>query len=67
MSSGGALIVSGNEICVGARVEVSMEWPSLLDERIPLRQFRTMRSMVQPISPSIGDRLEKSLKKAASA
>lgn len=41
MSSGGVLVLAplapGGEISVGAWVEVSIEWPSLLDGRIPLQ------------------------------
>jgi hypothetical protein len=37
MSSGGALVVSEHEIRGGDRVEISIEWPSLLDGRIRLQ------------------------------
>ena len=42
LSSGGILVVSEHavsqhEISVGARVEISIEWPSLLDGKIPLQ------------------------------
>lgn len=53
VSSGGILImsrrlgsqkaVSQHEISVGARVEISMEWPCLLDGRIPLQLFAVGR------------------------
>jgi hypothetical protein len=44
VSSGGVLvvsphIVSRHEISVGVQVEMSIEWPSLLDGRIPLQLF----------------------------
>jgi hypothetical protein len=37
VSSGGALVISENETLVGAKVELAMEWPSLLDGNIPLQ------------------------------
>lgn len=37
MSSGGVLVASQHPIIVGALVELSIEWPSLLDGRIPLQ------------------------------
>ncbi len=37
MSSGGALIASGDQPLVGELVEMRIEWPSLLDGRIPLQ------------------------------
>jgi hypothetical protein len=48
VSSGGALvasecIVSRDEIGVGAQVEMSIAWPSLLDGRIPLQLFAVGR------------------------
>jgi hypothetical protein len=53
LSSGGVLIVAEqaaseqivpeNEIRVGARVEMSIEWPSLLDGRTPLQLFAVAR------------------------
>jgi hypothetical protein len=44
VSSGGVLVVSKRvvspkEISVGALVEMSIEWPSLLDGKIPLQLF----------------------------
>ena len=44
LSAGGLLlatqgVVSGNEISAGARLEISIEWPVLLDGRIPLQLF----------------------------
>jgi hypothetical protein len=44
VGSGGVLVVSQHvvsyeEIGVGALVEMSMEWPSLLDGRIPMQLF----------------------------
>jgi hypothetical protein len=47
MSSGGVLIASKHEISVGARVEMNIEWPYLLDWRVPLRlvaEGRVVRS-----------------------
>jgi hypothetical protein len=48
VSSGGVLIVpqrggSQDEIRVGAWVEISIEWPTLLDGRIPLQLFAVGR------------------------
>jgi hypothetical protein len=48
VSSGGVLIVpqrggSQDEIRVGAWVEMSIEWPTLLDGRIPLQLFAVGR------------------------
>jgi hypothetical protein len=37
LSSGGALVDSQHELGVGAELEVRMDWPSLLDGRIPLQ------------------------------
>jgi hypothetical protein len=37
MNRGGVLVSSQNEINVGARMELSIEWPSLLYGRVPLR------------------------------
>jgi hypothetical protein len=37
MSRGGLLVFSQHEIDVGARMELSIEWPSLLHGQIPLR------------------------------
>lgn len=37
MSSGGVLIASNNQPPVGELVEMRIEWPSLLDRRIPLQ------------------------------
>ena len=44
MSSGGVLVVtehvvSQRDIRAGAKVEMSFEWPALLDGRIPLQLF----------------------------
>jgi len=48
VSSGGVLVVSQHsisqqEISMGALVELSIEWPSLLDGRIPLQLFAVGR------------------------
>jgi hypothetical protein len=48
VSSGGVWVVSQqavsqHEFSVGARVEISMEWPSLLDGKIPLQLFAVGR------------------------
>jgi PilZ domain len=47
VSSGGVLVsqhvVSQCEISVGALVEMSIEWPSLLDGRVPLQLFAVGR------------------------
>ena len=37
LSSGGALVASKHRIHVGVLVEMSMEWPSLLDGRVSLQ------------------------------
>lgn len=37
MSSGGAFVLSNHNLGVGAALEVRIEWPSLLDGRIPLQ------------------------------
>ena len=37
MSTGGLLIVAHQELALGAMVEVSMEWPYLLDGDVPLQ------------------------------
>jgi hypothetical protein len=48
VSSGGVLVVSPHvvspyDISVGARMELSIEWPPLLDGRIPLQLFAVGR------------------------
>lgn len=43
LSSGGALVVSQHELAVGAELEVRMEWPPLLDGRIPLQLVAVAR------------------------
>ena len=37
MSSGGVLVSSRHQLSVGARVEVRIEWPPLLEQRISLQ------------------------------
>jgi hypothetical protein len=37
ISSGGVLVASQNEIGAGIEVELSIEWPFLLDGRVPLQ------------------------------
>jgi PilZ domain len=37
MSSGGVLVVCQHEINTGTRLELNIEWPSLLDGQIPLQ------------------------------
>jgi hypothetical protein len=37
ISSGGALVACQHEIRAGTRVDLSIDWPSLLDGRIPLQ------------------------------
>src|ERR1700675_2953972 len=37
MSSGGVLVAAQNEIGAGIAVELSIEWPFLLDGRVPLQ------------------------------
>jgi PilZ domain len=46
MSRGGVLLSSRHEIGVGAPVELSIEWPSLLHGRVPLR-FVTVGKVVR--------------------
>jgi hypothetical protein len=43
MSSGGILVVSQHAIVVGELVELRIEWPLLLDGRIPLQLIATGR------------------------
>jgi len=43
MSSGGVLVASKHEITVGSRMEISIEWPSLLDGQVPLQLVATGR------------------------
>jgi PilZ domain-containing protein len=45
MSSGGAMVVSEHEMPAGARVEVSIAWPSLLEGKIPLQLVTLGRVM----------------------
>lgn len=37
MSSGGVLVVSEHEISAGLELELNIEWPFLLDGRVPLQ------------------------------
>jgi hypothetical protein len=37
MSSAGVLVASETQLRPGARVELSIEWPSLLDGQVPLQ------------------------------
>jgi PilZ domain-containing protein len=37
MSSGGVLVAYQHEISAGTRMELNIEWPSLLDGRVPLQ------------------------------
>ena len=37
MSSGGLLVAYQQEVPVGSRMELNIEWPSMLDGRIPLQ------------------------------
>ena len=37
LSSGGVLVASRHQMNVGARVEISIEWPLLLDGKTPLQ------------------------------
>jgi len=46
MSRGGILVASQQEIEVGTRIELNIEWPSLLDGRVPLR-FVTVGKVVR--------------------
>jgi hypothetical protein len=46
MSRGGILVFSQHEIGLGARMELSIEWPSLLHGRVPLR-FVTQGKVVR--------------------
>jgi hypothetical protein len=39
LSSGGVLVASQHKIVLGARVELSIEWPSLLNGIVPLQLF----------------------------
>lgn len=41
ISSGGILVASQHEISVGTRIELNIEWPSLLDGRVPLQLVTT--------------------------
>jgi PilZ domain-containing protein len=50
MSSGGVLVHSHHQIMQGAIVEVSIEWPSLLDGRIPLQLVATGRVLRSGLS-----------------
>ena len=46
MNRGGVLVSSRHETRVGARIELSIEWPSLLYGRVPLR-FVTVGTVVR--------------------
>jgi hypothetical protein len=43
LSSGGILVASQHQLLVGALVEMSIEWPALLDGRVPLQLIATGR------------------------
>jgi hypothetical protein len=46
MNRGGVLVSAEHEVDVGARMELSIEWPSLLHGRVPLR-FVTVGAVVR--------------------
>jgi hypothetical protein len=46
MNRGGVLVSSQHQIKVGARMELSIEWPSLLYGKVPLR-FVTVGDVVR--------------------
>jgi len=37
MSSGGVLVASQDDVSLGSRVEMKIDWPVLLDGRVPLQ------------------------------
>ena len=43
MSSRGILVASQQQLVVGALVEMSIQWPALLDGRVPLQLIATGR------------------------
>ena len=46
ISSGGILVAAQHEVSVGTRIELNIEWPFLLDGRVPL-QLVTMGSVAR--------------------
>jgi hypothetical protein len=46
MNRSGALVSSKHEVCVGTRMELSIEWPARLHGRVPLR-FVTVGEVVR--------------------
>jgi hypothetical protein len=43
VSRGGILVLSQDEVSVGVQIEINLEWPTLLDEKIPLQLFASGR------------------------
>jgi hypothetical protein len=43
MSSGGLLVACQHELTLGARIEAQLDWPTLLDSRIPLQRVTVGR------------------------
>ena len=58
ISSGGALVISKHEVRVGTRVKLSIEWPSLLEGRIPL-QLVTLSRVVRTAGAGFAVRFER--------
>jgi hypothetical protein len=56
MNRGGVLVSSRHEVDVGKRMELSIEWPSLLYGRVPLR-FVTVGEVVRCDASSFAVRL----------
>ena len=57
MSSGGVLVAYQHEISVGTRMELNIEWPSLLDGRIPLQLImvgKVVRSETSSFAVALG-------------
>jgi hypothetical protein len=43
VSSGGILVLSEAKVSVNVQIEINLEWPCLLDEKIPLQLFAAGR------------------------
>jgi PilZ domain len=50
LSSGGVLVASNHAVSVGELVEMSIEWPLLLHDRVPLQLFAVGRVLRREIS-----------------
>jgi hypothetical protein len=66
MSSGGVLVDCRHEISAGSRLELDIEWPSLLDGRVPLQLVtvgRVVRSDLSSFAVALGQHQFRTMRK----